>query len=236
MLPPSLTHATSTTTDGNMGLRFGTETAVALNRKTWLTKQNVDPNQVCLMDVAHKADIFDVTKENFKPNMHPICDVLVTQDSGIALMLLTADCMPVTFFDPATNVIALGHFNRHTIPFEIGKKTIDHLTSTYGTNPADLLIHIGPCISADSYRFPLPLNDPTPEATLSYMIVKNNYAHIDVTSAHVDALLAAGVAQSNITLPTIDTATDSNYFSHFATKQLQTKPDGRFATVVMRRQ
>ncbi len=235
MLPPSLTHAISTATDGNMGLRFGTEAEVTLNRKTWLTKQNIDPNQVCLMDVAHEADIFDVTKENFEPNMRPVCDVLVIQEPNLALMLLTADCLPVTIYDPVTTTIALGHFNRHNIPFEIAKKTITHLVEHYGSNPADLLIHIGPCISADSYRFPLPLQQEPPPATKPYVKIKDNHAHVDVTRAHVDALLEVGVPEKQITLPTIDTATHPNYYSHFATKQLETKPDGRFATVVLRK-
>ena len=142
--------------------------------------------------------------------------------------------MPVTIYDPVTNVIALSHFNRHNIPLEIATKTISYLREQHHVRPADLIVTIGPCISVASYCFSLPLQQEPPSATKAYVTYTNNTACVDVTAAHVDALIEADVPKENITLPTIDTATDPNYFSHFATKQLQSKPDGRFGTVVMR--
>ena len=85
MFPSSIVHVTSTVTDGNFCLRFGDKAAEYLiTRSTWLKKHDIQPKQVCLMQVEHGAEIFEVTAENFDPTTNPICDVLVTKEPNLS--------------------------------------------------------------------------------------------------------------------------------------------------------
>ena len=89
-------------------------------------------------------------------------EVMVTEEKELALMVLIADCQPVSFYDPRTSTIALAHCSRKTIANGLVQKICDFLHKEFNTNTTDLLIHIGPHIKKKSYLFPLPLDYVSP--------------------------------------------------------------------------
>lgn len=227
--------ATSTIADGNMSLRLGEVAQVMQNRTTFLQRNNVDfGNHVC-MQCDHGEKIIAINRDMLTGDVDTYhilpAEVLVTQERGIALMLLTADCLPVSFYDPVTQTIALAHFSRQTIAQLLPQKTIRFLETKYGIVPANVLVHIGPHIGAHSYHFPLPLLHIAP-ALQSFITEKKGEAYIDLVGAHNHQLLATGVAEKNITVSTIDTAISPKHFSYFRSQHDQT-PDGRLATILM---
>ena len=54
----------STTADGNMGLQFGTEQDVLLNRRRFLEKHRINPKNFCLMQCDHGEQIIVVNNDN----------------------------------------------------------------------------------------------------------------------------------------------------------------------------
>ena len=158
-------------------------------------------------------------------------EVLVTQEKGLALVLLTADCLPVSFFDPVTQTIALAHFSRETISKMLPAKTITYLQEHFVVDPANLLVNIGPYIHTDSYSFPSGTHNIQPE-TLPFTEEKNGNFYVDLISACTEQLTQSGVDLSKISVSEINTATSTNHFSHFESRT-KNAPEGRLATVLM---
>ena len=84
-------------------------------------------------------------------NYHDI-DGLVTNVPGICLVTFFADCVPLYFVDPVKKVIGLSHSGWRGTVGKIGKKTVELMKETYGSDPADILAAVGPSICQACYE------------------------------------------------------------------------------------
>ena len=240
MLDEQIHIATSTVADGNMSFRFGDEKSVVANRERFLEKHGIGfENHIC-MKCNHGMHLAAVNRDSrgvgAKTQEDMIeAEVLATNEKGLVLMLLTADCIPATFYDPEHEAITLAHLNRHTIAHSLAQKTVRFLRETYGTDPTKLLVHFGPHIKKESYRYPLPLPDPTPPQLAPFVHEENGAAVIDMTAAHKAELLNEGVPEQNIEISPINTATSPDHFSYYRSKHDSVYPDGRLVTIAMLR-
>jgi hypothetical protein len=82
----------------------------------------------------------------------PEVDALVTAVPGLSLVVRVADCGPVYFYDPARCVIALAHSGRRGTEGNIVGATIECLRENFGSDPADLVVQLGPCIRPPHYE------------------------------------------------------------------------------------
>jgi len=239
--PANIICETSTITDGNMSFGFGDIHEVLDNRTQFLAKNEIQfKNHICMKcdhgDIITPIDWSNIpttSSETSPPENMIVSEVLVTKEKGLALMLLTADCLPVSFYDPVTQTIALVHFSRQTIADMLPKKTVAFLHEHSHTDPSDLLVHIGPYIHTESYSFPLPQPDLSP-AIAPFVSKTDTQAHIDLLSACIQQLTDAGVFTKNITSSDVDTAISQNHFSHFRSIK-QNSPEGRLATILIQR-
>ncbi|MCR4649399.1 MAG: polyphenol oxidase family protein, partial [Lachnospiraceae bacterium] len=76
-------------------------------------------------------------------------DGLVTDDPGVCLVGSYADCVPLYFVDPVKRCIGLSHSGWRGTVTKIGRNTIELMRKEFGTDPADLICCIGPCIGKE---------------------------------------------------------------------------------------
>ena len=226
----NITTYTSTITHGNMSLRFGKADAVVQSRKNFLQEHNLTWEDSICMRCDHGAEIIVVDRSTVLDEYRMIdAEVLITQDKNLTLMLPTADCLPTTLYDPATQTLALAHFSRQTTADKLPEKTIQFMQEHFNVDPKNLLIEAGPHIHKKSYRFPTPLQNVS-ETIQPHLTIENDFTYIDVASAHNAQLIAVGVLSENITLSKTDTATSKDHYSHFASTQ-HGKEVGRIVTI-----
>lgn len=79
-------------------------------------------------------------------------DGLVTNVPGICLVTFFADCVPLYFVDPVKKVIGLSHSGWRGTVGKIGKKTVELMQETYGSDAADILAAVGPSICQECYE------------------------------------------------------------------------------------
>jgi hypothetical protein len=229
---------TSTRADGNMSFRIGATQNSLGNRKQFLMDIGIDFQDHISMKCDHGAEISVVTSDTIGAGATTqedmiLAEVLVTQEKGLALMLLTADCLPVSFYDPVTQTIALAHFSRETIANLLPQKTISFLREQFDIDPPNLLIHVGPHIHTSSYSFPADTHT-IQSNLLPFTKEKPERMYVDLISACKHQLTQFGVSLENTTVSEINTATSSDHFSHYASRT-QNAPEGRIATVLMLR-
>lgn len=228
---------TSTVADGNMDFRFEERDEVIAARTSFLLGYGIDYTEhiamrcdhgeiITLVESGHES--IGVTEQ--EKQVHS--EVLVTQAKGLALMLFTADCQPVSFFDPVTETIALAHISRKTLALHLPLKTVQFLKDMLAVDPSNLMVEIGPHIKKESYTFTLPLTEASEEQKL-YTEEQGGLAHIDLVSWNLAQLAQAGIILENISISPIDTGTSKEHYSYYMMKKYGEQKEARMATILM---
>jgi copper oxidase (laccase) domain-containing protein len=223
---------TSTAADGNMAVRFGDAESVEKNRRQFLSRCGLADTRLALMEVSHGDVVRDVARATFDgaEALSVDAEALVIKDVDVTLFLLTADCIPVVFFDPVVGVVALAHLGWRPTVLGLAEKTIHHLEATYHSKPHDLEIFLGPSIHAASYAFP----DVTQsDGVWAPHLQKDAFGliHVDLPGYVKHQCMRLGVQETQVHMSAIDTAVDVRYFSHAWSKKTGAV-EGRFATIV----
>lgn len=80
------------------------------------------------------------------------CDALVTRLPGLALVIRTADCLPMFFCDPARDVVGIAHVGWRGLAASLPIRVISALRHVYHVRIEDLHVAIGPAIRACCYE------------------------------------------------------------------------------------
>ena len=80
------------------------------------------------------------------------CDGLITNQRRIALGIHVADCCAIYVVDPKTPAIGLVHSGKKGTERAIVSKAIEQLRDHFGSDPADLIVQLSPCIRPPHYE------------------------------------------------------------------------------------
>lgn len=112
-----------------------------------LTQLNIPPASVIEMTQTHQDGVHIVTKKTLSPVEG--VDALITQEKNKALIVRTADCLPILIYHPT--VIAGIHAGRKSTDLKIVKKVLTLLSSKYGVQD-NVHIYFGPHICKENYE------------------------------------------------------------------------------------
>jgi len=79
-------------------------------------------------------------------------DALITRVEEIALAVQIADCLPVLMADPIKKVVAAVHSGWKGTLKRIAEKTIEEMRRAFGSDPAQIIVAVGPGIRACCYE------------------------------------------------------------------------------------
>jgi copper oxidase (laccase) domain-containing protein len=79
-------------------------------------------------------------------------DALITTDPDVLLGIHVADCCAVFLVDPRTRAIGLVHSGRKGTELNIVGAAVQKMETEFGTDPADLIAQLGPCIRPPHYE------------------------------------------------------------------------------------
>ena len=106
-----------------------------------LTVEQVHGDRIAIIDLPIETD------KEFAG-----CDGLITNQPGVALGIHVADCCAVYMVDPGTPAIALVHSGKKGTELAIVSKAIQQMRERFGSNPADLIVQLSPCIRPPHYE------------------------------------------------------------------------------------
>jgi hypothetical protein len=150
----------------------------------------------------------------------------------VVLLLPIADCYPVTLFDPNNKVLALAHVGWHSTAAHLIQKVVSQMSERFGSKPADLLVHIGPGIPAQYYKFKDPIQLNLPGWTEHLHKTSDGY-EIDLLSYNLEQLSLAGVSGQNIEIDSRNTVESDEFESHHVNATQGLPPARRFLTATM---
>ena len=129
---------------------------VAENRRRATAAVGTTPDDLVTPYQTHSTDVAIITEKT--PGQRPDADALVTQMPGIALGIVTADCVPILFHDPASGTIAAVHAGWKGTLGGIINNTIDTMVAL-GAQAPSIRAAIGPCIAQASYEIGPEVHD-----------------------------------------------------------------------------
>ena len=131
-------------------------------------------------------------------------DGLITNEKNLLLCTVEADCVPVYFYDPVKEVIAMVHSGWKGTVKKIAEVTIQKMKREFGCQPCDMLVGIGPHICKDCYEVGEDLFEEFSRSfdkqDLTKIFVSKNQEKylLNLEEAVRLTLLKNGVAEKNI--------------------------------------
>lgn len=114
------------------------------------------PDDMVRINQIHSADYELVTSDMrgryVTYDSEKAGDAMITNEPGLLLCTLQADCTPVYFLDPVHKAIAMIHSGWRGTAAKISVRVLSGMTEHFDTDPADLLVGIGPCICGECYE------------------------------------------------------------------------------------
>lgn len=173
-----------------------------------------------------------VEEKNLKNNDYwyekLIADILIvpSTENNIIVGHQMADCPILIVEDRKKLVTAISHCGATYINRELPVQTIEALEKEYDSNIDDLYVYIGSHIRKENYIYETyPIWATNKEIWENNIIKKDNKYSIDLTSAIVNQLIKKGI--KHIEISSINTATDSNYYSHYQSTRGQKEKNGQ---------
>lgn len=102
---------------------------------------------VISMTQVHGNHVIDMNRVFSEEDIHAFKgDALVTNRPNIALVVRTADCVPILLVDRKKEAIAAIHAGWKGLQCGVIQSTVNTLIAQYGSQPEDIVAAIGPCI------------------------------------------------------------------------------------------
>jgi hypothetical protein len=228
--------------DGNMSANFDKVEIVSKRRENVLKRFGFSLKDAVLLEQKHTANVrfarrkhlgFALDNETpFKP-----ADALITKEKNIVLGIFIADCLPVFFYDPKKEIIALAHAGWRGLYKGILQNVIKKFKNL-GSSPQDILVYIGPSIGPCHYVVGEELikafNRKYKFLGKSFYRKLEGTFYLDLWKIAKLILLNEGLKNKNIELSKICTYCHKNLFSHRREKHKGEKPGIMFALFAMK--
>lgn len=177
----------------NLGGAVGDDPeAVLRNRELAAKSLGLDPGDVVWMNQVHGTDVA-VVDGPWRDRPVPEVDAIVTARRGLALAVLTADCVPVLLADPVAGIAAAAHAGRPGMTAGVVPATLRAMTEL-GADPARIVARTGPAVCGRCYEVPeamraeVAAGEPTAYAETSW-----GTPAVDVAAGVHDQLARLGV-------------------------------------------
>ncbi|WP_058368622.1 peptidoglycan editing factor PgeF [Psychrobacter sp. ENNN9_III] len=220
------------------------------------TQQRAPISRLCWVNQVHGKQIHDVDADPL--SMRPAdADAMVSQQDGLGLAIMTADCVPIVLYQPASGQIAAIHAGWQGLACGIISTTIKRFTES-----GEIKAWIGVCISQENYEVDKQVRDKLLAGCIEYQSLlaqdmsntdrfdqlyavdsdvhssTNTDSHtdkikLDLPKLAADQLSAAGVILANETSINCSYS-DPRYYSYRRQTHLQQPATGRMALIIVR--
>lgn len=193
---PAITHAISTKAHGTMKKDDGS--IHHANLLKFVQKTKIKKQAIC-MEQVHGGNVAIV--ENARELVIPKADGLVTKNKELALVVATADCLPVLFYDPEKEVIGVAHAGRKGLANNILSNVVEAFKTNFDSKPETIFVSIGPSIEQSCYEVSAGIVEELQKTFPSYSDIslqRDNKYYLDLRKIAVQSLYKAGILEKHI--------------------------------------
>lgn len=221
--------------NGNMSLRLDKAGGTEKNRKKIAAELGFNFADMVFAQQVHGDKIAVLRKEDAGRGVVKgeealeNTDAMITREKNICPVILSADCVPLVFYDPKKMAVGAVHAGWRGTMLNIAGKTVKSFIEKFQTDPKDLLVGIGPSIGLECFEVGDEVVKAAEKEGLSDFVIKKEGKRLfDLWSANKVQLIEAGVLEKNIDIANICTHCDKGFYSY-----RRNKIEGRFATGII---
>lgn len=197
----------------NLGDHVGDDpAAVEANRQRLADVLGLPVERLVFMEQIHSPTVTEVTQESLGKGPIEATDALITTLKDVALVVLTADCVPVLLADETAGVIAAVHAGRIGARNGIVERTVRRMEEL-GAVPAQIHALMGAAASGANYEVPADMAaDVESKLPGSRTKTSKGTCGLDIRAGLTRQLLGLGVR--NIDADPRCTVESENFFSY----------------------
>ncbi len=204
----------------NIGIHRGDKPEnVEANYKILGSALGFDPDKLILTRQTHSDIVREVTDKDtgsiFRENI-PACDSLITNTPGLTLVVFTADCTPILFFDPVTGAVGAAHAGWRGTAADIAGKTVQAMCRSFGCQPENIRCaigpNIGPCCFETDREVPDAMIQALGDSARAHIQARGSKYYVNLKEINALFLRRSGVV--HIDIATQCTRCDSRFWSH----------------------
>jgi hypothetical protein len=206
---------------------------VIANRERLAQAIGVDTRAVTYAEQVHGNEVVTVSARDKGKGVYSresaiqAKDGFITNEAGVFLHALFADCVPLYFFDPVRRAIGLAHAGWKGSVLQIARETVLAMRNAFGSNPFDLLAVIGPSIGGCCYEVDgnvlsrvqevlREIGSDAPEDSEDVFRLKGEGKYLlNLQQLNRHIMIKAGILPTNIEISTLCTSCRTDmFFSH----------------------
>ena len=178
----------------NLGDHVGDDPGrVAANRALLAAEIGAQPADLRFMSQVHGSRVAAVGRHQAQP---PEADALVTQDPGVVLAVLVADCVPVLLMAP--DAIAVAHAGRRGVVGGVVPAAVAALREL-DVAAASIVAVVGPAICGACYEVPAAMQDEVCERVpAARSTTRQGTRGLDLRAGVVAQLRAAAIVSIHV--------------------------------------
>ena len=168
--------------------------------------------------------------------LRPDGDAIISNQPGLVLSVMVADCVPILVADAKRGAAAAIHAGWRGTCARIARAAIDAMRETFGSDPADLIAAIGPSAGPEDYEVGDSLVDAFLDAGHDradvdrWFIRRAGKPHLDLWAANRDQLIGAGLSRNQIHACGLSTV---SYPDTFDSYRVAGERAGRMAGIIL---
>ncbi|MBI5875975.1 MAG: peptidoglycan editing factor PgeF, partial [Deltaproteobacteria bacterium] len=209
--------------------------------KRLVTINQVHGNDALVIDKDVK-DISGISKTS--------ADAVITNQCGVAIGILTADCVPIMLADPVKKVVGAVHAGWKGTVKTVVQKAIATMVKQFGSDKKTILAAIGPSIGQCCYKvdevvakefggkeFIIPLYPPFSKGESKGDLAKGGRGgsgwRLDLKKANLSQMVNSGILEKNISVEDFCTSCRNDLFFSY---RADNKKTGRQLNFIMLRE
>ncbi len=214
------------------------------NRKILAKNVNISIENFVFCNQVHQNKVVVITPEEKglgvfdKKTAIQGCDAMITAEPEICLCVMSADCLPLLFFDEKRGVVGACHAGWRGTVSLIAQETIKAMQYHFDCQPEDILVGLAPCISTEKYPIGNEIVEIVKEifGTTEGFLKEYSHSsqkHFDLHYTNIFQLKEMGIIENNIEVLNLCTYQNQNDFFSARHAQHNQKQTGRFCAGIM---
>lgn len=171
-----------------------------------------DASRVLTINQSHGNDalIIDKPVKDISGLSKTSADAIITNQYGIAIGILTADCVPILLADPVKKLVSVVHAGWRGTAKRIVQKTIETMVKHFGSGKKEIVAAIGPSIGQCCYKVDEVVAKEFGDN--GFINKEDDCWKLDLKKANLGQMVNSGILEKNISVEDFCTSCRNDLF------------------------